>query len=147
MGTDFFSCRPPSFLVRAAAAAAVGGSKKLLQFCWKLPSKYLMGRCSSLHEDFVRVKTPMGLERFEVRFFIWEKFTKIKLALSWVCENILKLAERFFMMFRTIWLRYFFLFQKSYGNTTRLKFFWTTKKKSVFFPGSWQWSWFNFAET
>ena len=25
-----------------------------------------MGRCSSLHEDFVRVKTPMGLERFEV---------------------------------------------------------------------------------
>ena len=27
-----------------------------------------MGRCSSLHEDFVRVKTPMGLERFEVTF-------------------------------------------------------------------------------
>ena len=25
-----------------------------------------MGRCSSLHEDFVRVKTPMGLEQFEV---------------------------------------------------------------------------------
>ena len=25
-----------------------------------------MVRCSSLHEDFVRVKTPMGLERFEV---------------------------------------------------------------------------------
>ena len=25
-----------------------------------------MGRCSSLYEDFVRVKTPMGLERFEV---------------------------------------------------------------------------------
>ena len=25
-----------------------------------------MGRCSSLHEDFVRVKTLMGLERFEV---------------------------------------------------------------------------------
>ena len=24
-----------------------------------------MGRCSSLHEDFVFVKTPMGLERFE----------------------------------------------------------------------------------
>ena len=25
-----------------------------------------MGRCSSLHEDFLRVKTLMGLERFEV---------------------------------------------------------------------------------
>ena len=25
-----------------------------------------MGRRSSLHEDFVRVKTPIGLERFEV---------------------------------------------------------------------------------
>ena len=25
-----------------------------------------MDRRSSLHEDFVRVKTPMGLERFEV---------------------------------------------------------------------------------
>ena len=32
-----------------------------------------MGRRSSLHEVFVRVKTPMGLEQFEVRFFFAEK--------------------------------------------------------------------------
>ena len=29
-----------------------------------------MGRRSSLHEDFVRVKTPMGLERFQVENFL-----------------------------------------------------------------------------
>ena len=29
-----------------------------------------MGKRSSLHEDFVRVKTPMGLERFEVGKFL-----------------------------------------------------------------------------
>ena len=33
-----------------------------------------MGRRSSLHEDFVRVKTLMGLERFEVvHFCVWKK--------------------------------------------------------------------------
>ena len=33
-----------------------------------------MGRRSSLHEDFVRVKTPMGLERFQVEnFWVWKK--------------------------------------------------------------------------
>ena len=43
-----------------------------------------MGRKSSLYEDFVRVKTPMGLEPFEVRFFVKIKFTKIDLALTLV---------------------------------------------------------------
>ena len=28
-----------------------------------------MGRWSSLHEDFARVKTPMGIQRFEVAKF------------------------------------------------------------------------------
>ena len=28
-----------------------------------------MGRRSSLHEEFIRVKTPMGLERFQVENF------------------------------------------------------------------------------
>ena len=33
-----------------------------------------MGRRSSLHEDFARVKTLMGLERFEVEnFVLWKK--------------------------------------------------------------------------
>ena len=43
--------------------------RKFLRFSWKSGSKYPMGKRSSLHEDFVCVKTPMGLERFEVGFF------------------------------------------------------------------------------
>ena len=50
----------------------------------------------------MRVKTHMGLERFEVYFFIREKFTKTDLALNTVCENHSKLEQRVFMMFRTI---------------------------------------------
>ena len=41
-----------------------------------------MGRRSSLHEDLVRDKTPMGLERFEVRFFFEKIITKFYLALK-----------------------------------------------------------------
>ena len=36
---------------------------------------------SSLRKHFVRIKTPMGLEPFEVWFFIGQKFIKIDLAL------------------------------------------------------------------
>ena len=50
----------------------------------------------------MRVKTLMGLERFEVEFFIREKFTKTDLALNTVCENHSKLEQRAFMMIRTI---------------------------------------------
>ena len=57
-----------------------------------------MGRCSSLHEDFVRVKTPMGLERFEVRFFFREKFSKFDLALKIVIKNLSKIGTRLSMM-------------------------------------------------
>ena len=39
-------------------------------------------RRSLLHEDVVSVETPMGLEPFEVRFFIGEKFTKKDLGLK-----------------------------------------------------------------
>ena len=41
-----------------------------------------MGSRSSLHEDFVRVKTLMGLEPFEVRFFVEQKITKFDLTLK-----------------------------------------------------------------
>ena len=51
-----------------------------------------MGRCSSLCEDFVRVKTPMGLGPFEVRFFVKIKFTKTDLALEVVIKNLSKLV-------------------------------------------------------
>ena len=46
-----------------------------------------MGRRSSLHEDFVRVKTPMGLEPFEVNFFFGQKFTKFDLTFEIVIRN------------------------------------------------------------
>ena len=38
-----------------------------------------MGRRSSLHEDFVRVKTPMGLERFQVENFVFWKIIEASL--------------------------------------------------------------------
>ena len=46
-----------------------------------------MGRRLSLHEDFVRVKTRMGLEPFEVRFFYGQKFSKFDLQLEIVIRN------------------------------------------------------------
>ena len=61
-----------------------------------------MGIRSSLHEDFVRVKTLMGLEPFEVRFFFEQKFTKFNLALKLLTRNFLKLVQSLFMMFSTI---------------------------------------------
>ena len=51
-----------------------------------------MGRRSSLHEDFVRVKIPMVLGRFEAFFFKSDKFTKIDLALKGVIRNCSKLG-------------------------------------------------------
>ena len=57
-----------------------------------------MGSRSSLHEDFVRVKTLMGLEPFEVRFFVEQKFTKFDLALKWLMRNFLKLVQSLLMI-------------------------------------------------
>ena len=51
-----------------------------------------MGRRSSLHEGFVRVKTPMVLVRFEAFFFESDKFTKIDLALKGNIRNGSKLG-------------------------------------------------------
>ena len=71
-----------------------------------------MGRRSLLHEDGSRVKTPMGLERFEVRFFFREKFTKFDLALKEVIKNRSKVGTRLSMMFSKI-VHKDFLFAKS----------------------------------
>ena len=60
-----------------------------------------MGRRSSLHEDFVRVKTLMGLEPFEVRFFFGEKCIKFNLALKEVIKNHSKVSTILSMMFLT----------------------------------------------
>ena len=61
-----------------------------------------MGRRSSLHEDFVRVKTLMGLEPFEVRFFYSQKSTKMYLALKGVILNHPIFVYRLSMMFPRI---------------------------------------------
>ena len=61
-----------------------------------------MGRRSSLHEDFVLVKTLMGLGRFEVRFFSGDKFTKFDLALTLVIKNLSKVGYTRSMMFSRI---------------------------------------------
>ena len=45
-----------------------------------------MGRRSSLHEDFVRVKTLMGLERFEVKNLLSLK----KIEASLLAQEILQ---------------------------------------------------------
>ena len=92
-----------------------------------------MGRRSSLHEDFVRVKTLMGLERFSVRFFFRAKFTKFNLALNPVCENRLKLARRVFMIFWTMWQTEFFGVKSLMGTPLDLKIFRRQKKFSYRF--------------
>ena len=63
----------------------------------------------------------MGLDRFEVQFFITEKFTKFDLALNAVSENHSKLEQRVFMMFRTIWQRDFFGVKSPMGTPVHWK--------------------------
>ena len=65
----------------------------------------------------------MGLDRFEVQFFITEKFTKFDLALNAVSENHSKLEQRVFMMFRTIWQRDFFGVKSPMGTPVHWKTF------------------------
>ena len=50
------------------------------------------GMLISLHEDFVRVKTPMGLGPFEVRFFSAKIFTKFDLTFEIIIRNRVKAA-------------------------------------------------------
>ena len=61
-----------------------------------------MGQRILLNEDFGRVKTPMGLEPFEVRFFFGKKSTKMHLTLKGVIENHPKFVYRLSMMFPRI---------------------------------------------
>ena len=82
-----------------------------------------MGSRSSLHEDFVRVKTLMGLEPFEVRFFVGQKFTKFNLALKLLIRNFLKLVQSLLMMFLTIWLENFLVVKSLMGTPVDWKFF------------------------
>ena len=82
-----------------------------------------MGRCSSLCEDFVRVKTPMGLGPFEVRFFVKIKFTKTDLALEVVIKNLSKLVWGLSVMFSRISLNNFLVVKSLMGTPLDGKFF------------------------
>ena len=85
----------------------------------------------SLCEDFVRVKTPMGLGRFEVRFFSGGKITKFDRVPTRVIKNHPKLGYTRSMMFLRIWMKDFFFVKSLMGTPLDWKFF-TLKKKSHF---------------
>ena len=78
---------------------------------------------SSLYEDFVRVKIPMGLEPFEVRFFVKIKFIKTDLALEVVIENLSKLVWGLSVMFSRISLNNFLVVKSLMGTPLDGKFF------------------------
>ena len=82
-----------------------------------------MGSRSSLHEDFVRVKTLMGLEPFEVRFFVEQKFTKFDLALKWPMRNFLKLVQSLFITFLTLSQEIFLVVKSLMGTPVDWKIF------------------------
>ena len=79
----------------------------------------------------MHAKTLMGLEPFEVSFFFEEKFTKIEITPELLIRNRLKAARRIPMMFSTIWLKNLFFSKSHMEKNTRMKFFYTPKKKSV----------------
>ena len=79
----------------------------------------------------MRVKTPMGLERFEVRFFFGQKFTKIDLALEVVIKNRSKVVWGFSVMFLTIWLKNFFCAKSHMGTPFEWIFFTHQKKNQL----------------
>ena len=77
---------------------------------------------SSLHEDFVRVKTLMGLHQFELRFFFGRKITKTDLALEVVIQNLTKLFWGLSVMFSRISLKNFFVVKILMGTPLDWKF-------------------------
>ena len=70
----------------------------------------------------MRVKTPMGLELFEVRFFFWEKFTKFDLALMQIIKNHSKVVYRLSVIFLTISLKNLFFVKRLMGTPLDWKF-------------------------
>ena len=79
----------------------------------------------------MRVKTRMGLQQFELRFFFRGKFTKIDLALEVVIKNRSKFVWRLSVMFLTIWLKNLFLVKSHMGTPLDWCFF-TLRKKNHF---------------
>ena len=84
----FFYVSTPFLLVMAAAAAAAADDPKNCFDAAKNQAASSLGvGATSFYSSSVRVKTLMGLDLFEVRFFFGEKFTKFDLALKQVIKN------------------------------------------------------------
>ena len=84
----FFYVSTPFLLVMAAAAAAAADDPKNCFDAAKNQAASSLGvGATCFHSSSVRVKTLMGLDLFEVRFFFGEKFTKFDLALKQVIKN------------------------------------------------------------
>ena len=81
---------PVRFIMAAAAAAAAAAAddpKNCFDAAKNQAASSLGVGATSFYSSSVRVKTLMGLDLFEVRFFFGEKFTKFDLALKQVIKN------------------------------------------------------------
>ena len=89
-------------------------------------TRYLIPKCFSPWSFLTHIKNPMGLEGFlwmESLFVGQKEAAWIDLALNLVSENQSKLAQRFFIMFRTIWQRNFFDVKSLVGIAINWDFF------------------------
>ena len=89
-------------------------------------TRYLIPKCFSPWSFLTHIKNPMGLEGFlwmESLFVGQKEAAWIDLALKLVSENQSKLAQRFFIMFRTIWQRNFFDVKSLVGIAINWDFF------------------------
>ena len=77
----------PFFLVMLAAAAAADEQKSCFDAAKNWAASSLGVGATSFYICQMYVKTPMGLEPFEVRFFIGKKFTKFDLAVQQDIKN------------------------------------------------------------
>ena len=102
--------------------------------------RYLIPKCFSPWSFLTHIKNHMGLEGFfwiESLFVGQKNVAWIDLALNSVSENQSKLAQRFFIMFRSIWPRDFFYVKSLVGipfdwdffpETNFLKSIWRLRK-------------------
>ena len=74
------------------AAAAADEPKSCFDAAKNQAASSLGVGATFFYSSFVRAKTPMGLDLFEVRFFSRENITKIDLALKGVIKNLSKVV-------------------------------------------------------